>query len=105
MMRLRERELVRADLVKRINPSGSLGGRPEAFSGEKISFRASRLDEGGELKAERFGLQTGAKIRLLTGCGLSVKPGDGVYLGEDFYTVLAVKKWTAHQELVCGEKA
>lgn len=103
-MRLKERELIHADLVKRIARTGALGSCPEAFSEERIPFRASRLDESGNLEASRRGLMSGRKVRLLTGCKLQVSPGDGVYLDGDFYTVLAVKKWTAHIELVCGAK-
>ena len=104
-MRLKERALTEAHLVRRISKSGSLGSRPEAFSEEKIPFRASVLPEGGEMQAKERGLHSGAKIRLLTGDDLGVTPGDGVYVDGDFYVVRAVNKWTAHVEILCGARA
>ena len=92
-MRLKERGLTEAYLVRRIAESGALGSRPEAFSEEKIPFRASILPDGGEMQAKERGLYSGAKIRLLTGDNLCVRPGDGIYVGEDFYIVQAVNKW------------
>lgn len=104
-MRLKEREQISAYLTKRIAKSGSLGSRPEAFSEEKIPFRASVLPEGGEMQVKERGLHSGAKIRLLTGDKLGVTPGDGVYVDGDFYVVQAVNKWTAHVEILCGARA
>lgn len=104
-MRLKEREQIGAYLIRRMAKSGSLGSRPEAFSEEKIPFRASVLPEGGQMQVRQNGLHTGANIRLLTGDDLCVTPGDGVIVGEDFYIVQTVNKWTAHIEILCGARA
>lgn len=103
-MRLHERNLVEAGLVKRIHKTDTLGGRPEAFSGEKISFRASLIPESGSLEAGRRGLQSGAKIRLLAAADLDARVGDGVFVGDAFYIVLSVNRWYAHWELICGAR-
>jgi len=104
-MRLKERELIQAFLVKRVAPSGELGSRPESFSQERMPFRASLLPEGGEMQARQSGLKSGAKIRLLTGDDLPVRPGDGVYAGEDFYIARTVNRWSAHLEILCEARA
>ena len=105
MMRLKERELIDAQLAKRIAQTGAMGSRPEAFSEEKTAFRASLLPEGGELKATQAGMKSGAKIRLLTGDDLAVKPGDGIWTKGDFYIVETVNRWSAHLEILCGARA
>lgn len=99
-MRLKEREMVHAQLVKRVKAAGGMGSRPEAFSDERTPFRASLIEQGGEMETAQHGLNTAKKIRLLA-CGVDAKAGDGVYMGDDFYIVLAVERWTAHVELVC----
>ena len=104
-MRLKERELIDVQLAKRIAKAGALGSRPEAFSEEKIPFRASLLPESGNLQSTQAGLKSGAKIRLLTGDDLAVKPGDGVWAKGDFYIVETVNRWSAHQEILCGARA
>lgn len=104
-MRLKERELTEACLRRRVAKSGALGSRPEAFSDEKVFFRASLLPDGGEMKTAVRGLKSGAQIRLLAGKDLAVKPGDGVQIGDAFYIVQSVQKWIAHQEIICGAKA
>lgn len=103
-MRLRERELVQACLVKRIRKPDALGGCPEAFSEERIPFRASLLPENGELQTLQRGLHSGKKIRLLSPSDLDAQAGDGVYVGEDFYIVQSVQRWLAHRELICGAR-
>ena len=101
MMRLRERELTEAHLVRRISEPGPLGSRPEAFSRERTPFRASVLPESGRMQAETCGLSSGKRLRLLTDMGLDAKAGDGVWLDGAFYVILSVGRWTAHQELEC----
>ena len=105
MMRLKERELIEARLVKRVRREGALGSVPEAFSDAGIPFRASRLGEGGAMESTQRGLKSGEKIRLLTGCGLDVRAGDGVYAGDGFYIVQSVQRWIAHQEMICEARA
>ena len=105
MMRLRERELITAELAKRTDVPGPMGGRPEVFSEEKTAFRASLLFEDGGLETTPRGLVSGEKIRLLAPAGLDVQAGDGVYVEGRLYAVLSVKKWTAHRELVCGARS
>ena len=104
-MRLKERELIQALLARRIEKTGALGSCPEAFSQEKIPFRASLLPDGGGMQVRQSGLASGAKIRLLTGDDLSVRPGDGVHVGGEFYIVRTVNKWSAHRELLCEARA
>lgn len=104
-MRLKERELIQAYLVKRADRIGALGSRPETFSQERIPFRASLLPEGGDMQVRQSGLKSGTKIRLLTGDDLPVKPGDGVYAGEDFYIARMVNRWSAHLEILCEARA
>ena len=104
-MRLKERELTQAFLVKRVHENASLGSCPEAFSPEKIPFRASLLPEDGELRVNQYGLKSGAKIRLLAANDLAVKVGDGVYAADGFYIVQTVNRWSAHQEIICGARA
>ena len=94
--------MIRAQLAKRIARTGALSGRPQAFSEEKISFRASLLPESGSLQAKEYGLKSGKRIRLLADSGLDAKAGDGVYIGDDFFIVQSVMRWTAHIELLCG---
>ena len=101
MMRLRERELAEAHLVRRIREPGVLGSRPEAFSRERMPFRASVLPESGQMQAEAYGLSSGKRLRLLTDAGLEAKACDGVWLQDAFYVILSVRRWTAHQELEC----
>ena len=104
-MRLKERELTEACLRRRIAKTGALGSRPEAFSDEKVFFRASLLPDGGEMETAVRGLKSGAKIRLLAGKDLDVKAGDGVEMGDVFYIVQSVQKWLAHQEIICEARA
>ena len=104
-MRLREREQREAYLVRRMEKTGSLGSRPEAFSQEKFPFRAGVQPLGGDMKLGPSGLRSGEKLRLIAAEDLGAKVGDGVWLGDDFYVILGLRRWTAHIELECGAKA
>ena len=94
-----------AFLVKRVEKTGSFGSRPEAFSNERISFRASILPDGGEIGRDERGMLPGKKLRLLAARDLNAAAGDGVYVDGEFFIIRSARKWTAHLELDCGARA
>jgi len=104
-MRLCERRLIAASLEPRMEVVGPLGSRPEAFSGEKLPFRAALLDEDGGVVTGQRGLKSGGRIRLLAPADLVCRVGDGVWVDDDFYVIHSISRWTAHRELVCEARA
>ena len=104
-MRLIERALEQVFIAPRIEKTGSLGGRAEAFSSEETAVRASILPGGGELSAREKGLSTGEVLQLLVPADTQVKCGDGVRMRGEMYIVSSVRRWAGHLELRCTARA
>ena len=104
-MRLMERTLKEIAIARRVESKGYLGGRAEAFSGERTLVRGSVLPENGELQVGEAGLSSGKKIRLLVPADTAVQEGDAAYVDEGMFIVKSVSPWTAHLELTCAARA
>jgi len=102
-MRLKERTLVQVRIAPRIAAQGALGSVGEAFSEDVRCVRASLLPCGGELEADARGAKTGRRLRLMTARDVQVKAGDGVWVEDVLWRIVAAEKWSAHLELVCEE--
>lgn len=104
-MRLKERTLREISIAPRIQRTGALGGRAEAFSGEVIPVRASVLPGNGGLFSGEKGLSSGEKLSLLVPADTRVQAGDGAWVEDALYIVSSVRRWTGHLELSCEARA
>lgn len=93
--------MIQAELMPRTVACGALGGEAEIFSEEVLPLRAARIPEDGELAAGKRGAERAERLRLLVAVDIPVHVGDGVRMAGRLYRIMAVRRWTAHLELVC----